>query len=75
MWANELYQKARTEDFLREAERDREILDAIKKSGRKPFYKPVLSTLGAKLVEVGTRLQDNVESGSATPVFRATERA
>lgn len=75
MWANELYQKARTEDFLREAARDREIVDAIKISGRKPFYKPMLSALGARLVDLGTRLQDNVETGSPAPIFRVRERA
>lgn len=75
MWANELYERERHKDWLREAEHEREILNALQTSKRKPFYKPLLSALGEKLVAVGTRLQDNVENGSPAPILTATERA
>jgi hypothetical protein len=75
MWANELYERERHKDMLQDAERQREILSALEKSGRKPLSKQMLAALGAKLVEVGTRLQDNVETASNAPLVTATKRA
>lgn len=65
MYIDELYQKERYADMLRQAEHDREIR-AAKGARHKPFYKPALTAVGVKLVELGTRLQDNVET--VTPV-------
>jgi hypothetical protein len=68
MYLHELYQKERYKDFVREAEQDRK--KKAERAGRKPFYKPALKRVGAKLVEVGNRLQDNVET--VTPVQMVT---
>ncbi len=68
MYLHELYQKERHQDFVREAEHDRRGKAHGEK--RKPFYKPALKRVGAKLVEVGNRLQDNVET--VTPVQMVT---
>ena len=70
MLSNELYERERHADFVREAEQERLVQTAYAKAARKPFYKPVLSAVGVKLVELGTRLQDNVETvapGAARP--------
>ncbi len=65
---HELYQRERHADFVREAEQDRRK-QANQKS-RKPFYKPALGKLGATLVDVGNRLQDNVESVKPAPQLK-----
>ena len=73
MLVNELYQRERHADFVREAEQDR-IAHADQESSR-PFYKPALAAFGVKLVEWGNRLQDNVESAASAPMFSAGKRA
>lgn len=65
MYIDELYQKERYADMLREADHARQIR-AVKALSHKPFYKPALTAVGVKLVELGNRLQDNVET--VTPV-------
>jgi hypothetical protein len=72
MLIDELYQRERRQDFLREAERDRE-LQAILKSGGKPFYKAALSAVGVRLVDLGNRLQDNVETTAPPPLVPASK--
>jgi hypothetical protein len=70
MLSKELYERERHADFVREAEHERLVQMASQAIARKPFYKPVLSVIGVKLVELGTRLQDNVETvapGAARP--------
>lgn len=75
MAIDELYQQERYADFVREAEEDRKVQAAIQATGRKPFYKPLLSVVGAKLVDVGNRLQDNVETVTPTSLVSASKRA
>lgn len=91
MFLDELYQRERHADFVREAEhaqllRDVEKLSDVqetrgiantrgtKKSARQLFYRPALSAVGVKLVDLGVRLQGNVEN-PAPPMFSARERA
>lgn len=74
MYFKELYERERHADFVREAERDQLARRAQKRAG-KPFYKPALVSLGAKLVEVGNRLQDNVDTVSTAPMMRVSKRA
>lgn len=69
MLINELYERERHADFLRQAEQDRLI--AKVETGRKPFYKPALKAVGVRLVEWGNRLQDNVESAAPAAMFSA----
>jgi hypothetical protein len=72
MLMNELYQRERQADFLREAEQDR-IAREKPKRARKPFYKPALSAVGVKLVDLGNRLQDNVETAATAPMISASK--
>lgn len=91
MFLDELYQRERHADFVREAEHAQLVRDVEKltgvpeipgvenpraafKSARQPFYRPALSAVGVKLVDLGVRLQGNVEN-PATPMFSARERA
>jgi hypothetical protein len=73
MLMNELYQRERHADFVREAEQDR-LTRAKKKSSRKSLYKPALSAVGVKLVDLGNRLQDNVETVAPAPMIGASKR-
>lgn len=68
MMMNELYQRERHADFVRQAEQERIALEA-QTEPRKPFYKPVLKTVGVNLVKLGNRLQDNVENAAPGPIF------
>lgn len=74
MLMNELYQRERHADFVREAELDRRKR-SDKKNSRQPFYKPALFAVGVKLVDLGTRLQDNVETVAPPPMMSAGKRA
>lgn len=73
MLMDELYERERHADFVREAEHDQLVRNA-KKLSQKPFYKPALASLGATLVEVGNRLQDNVETVTPAPMRTASKR-
>lgn len=78
MLVNELYQRERHEEFARQAEQEAEqarLLDTAPKSSRRPFYKPALRAFGVRLVALGNRLQDNVETVASSPVFKAGEHA
>lgn len=70
MLPNELYELERHTDFLRQAEHDRLILEAAPRE-QKSFYKPALAALGAQLVKLGNRLQDNVDSVTPTTIAPA----
>lgn len=74
MFLHELYQRERHADFVREAEHDQAVR-AVEKLGHRPFYKPALVSLGAKLVDVGNRLQENVDTVSPAPLFVMNKRA
>lgn len=75
MYLHELYQRERHADFVRQAEHDR-IANAIQTSSRKPLHRVALSAIGARLVDLGTKLQDNVETVTPpAPMFRVTKRA
>ncbi len=71
----EFYQRERYADFVREADHDRQVRAAEQALEHKPFYKSLLSVVGGKLIEVGNRLQDNVETVKPAPMFSATKRA
>lgn len=74
MYMHELYQRERHADFRREAEHDL-IVRAVQRMRRKPFYKPTLAAVGAKLVQLGNRLQDNVDTVAPTPLVQWSRRA
>lgn len=62
MLMNELYERERHADFVRQAEQDR--LAQTDKTTRKSLYKSALNTLGMRLVEWGNLLQDQVETNA-----------
>ncbi|OQY84375.1 MAG: hypothetical protein B6D41_15780 [Chloroflexi bacterium UTCFX4] len=66
MYIDELYQKERYADMLREAEHESQVRAAKAAQRHKSFYKSALIAVGVKLVALGNRLQDNVET--VTPV-------
>lgn len=74
MLRDELYQRERYADFLRQAEQERIAL-AADPNAHKPFYKPALAALGVTLVKLGNRLQDNVENVAPAQVFTARNHA
>lgn len=61
MQFDEIYQRERVADFVRQAEHDR-LVESVKPRRRKSVSKAVRTAVGVKLVELGTRLQDNVET-------------
>lgn len=65
MLMHELYQRERHADFVREAEQDRR--KQANKKARKAFYRPAAAKIGTVLVNVGNRLQDNVDTRPRTP--------
>ena len=73
MYLHELYQRERHADFVIEAKHD-QVVRAAKEATHKPFYKPALAAVGAKLVQVGNRLQDNVETVAPAPMLSAGKR-
>lgn len=70
---HELYQRDRHLDFVEQAEQDR--LAAAHVEPRKPIYQPALNALGAQLVTLGHRLQDNANSASPAPLSPANDCA
>lgn len=70
---HELYQRERHLDFIRQAEQER--LAAPHVEPRKPFYQPALNAVGAQLVTLGNRLQDNANSAPPIPLTRANDCA
>ena len=79
MFMHELYQRERHTDFVREAEQDR--LKAQDKKAKKPskfakrIYKPAVAKIGKTMVNVGTCLQDNMETVTPAQIRTANERA
>lgn len=63
MVVDEMYQRERYADFVRDAEKERRTRELLETS-RKSFYKPALHVIGAKLVDIGNRLQENVDTRS-----------
>lgn len=74
MFLHELYQRERHADFVREVEHE-QVVRIAQKLAHRPFYKPAMMTLGAKLVDVGNRLQENVDTVSPAPMFVTSKRA
>lgn len=74
MYIDELYQRERYADFVREAEQDW-IAKAVTQGKRKPFYRPALTAVGVKLVALGNRLQDNVENVASIQMVSTGEHA
>lgn len=65
---HELYQRERHLDFIAQAEQER--LSAANAAPRKPFYQPALNALGAQLVTLGNRLQDNANAATTAQPLR-----
>ena len=70
MYLQELYERERHKDFVRDAIRDQTVRAAGERGPRKRFYKPALSAVGAKLVQVGNRL----ETVATPPMITASKR-
>jgi hypothetical protein len=68
---HELYQRDRHQDFIEQAEQTRFIAAHV--GPRKPVYQAALNALGAQLVTLGNRLQDNANAAPPTPLRPAND--
>lgn len=81
MRVDELYQRERYADFVREAEAERVRRDALALLHPAPvrshptLYHTLLAALGARLIDLGTRWQGTVETAGAAPARPAGDCA